>query len=110
ISILEDVIANQPMADMVGSNAPVLSEDEKSEIEAIIAQVFGEITEAQRNRISLVLSDALSRTDVSEYRTGIVIAGFGEDEMFPSLSSFEVSGVIGGVLKYREEDPVDIDR
>ena len=35
---------------------------------------------------------------------GIVIAGFGTDDVFPSLESFSVEGKIGAYLKYRRND------
>lgn len=38
-----------------------------------------------------------------ESTTGLVIAGFGEQEMFPSLYAFNVEGKICGRLKYRLE-------
>lgn len=41
--------------------------------------------------------------------TGVVIAGFGDDEIFPSLKSYAVEGIFNGVLKYKEEHDVKID-
>ncbi|OME55106.1 hypothetical protein [Paenibacillus odorifer] len=40
--------------------------------------------------------------------TGVVIAGFGDDEIFPVLISYEVEGIFNGVLKYKEEHNVEI--
>jgi hypothetical protein len=37
----------------------------------------------------------------SPYRSGLVIAGFGQDDRTPSYVHLEVFGCIGGVLKYR---------
>ncbi len=36
--------------------------------------------------------------------SGVVIAGFGEEQIFPSIRSFKVSGIAGGTLKYEFED------
>ena len=48
------------------------------------------------------------RTDILDPNTlnatGIVIAGFGTDDVFPSLESFSVEGKIGTYLKYRKND------
>lgn len=41
--------------------------------------------------------------------TGIVFAGFGEEEIFPSLKSFMIEGIFDGVLKYKEDEDVTID-
>lgn len=38
------------------------------------------------------------------FLSGIVIAGYGEDEIFPSYVSYEIDGVINGKLKYRVAD------
>ena len=37
----------------------------------------------------------------SGFSTGIVIAGFGDNDLFPSYSEIQVEGLIGGVLKKR---------
>lgn len=41
--------------------------------------------------------------------TGIVIAGFGNEEIFPVLKSYSVEGIFNGVLKYKGEHNVQID-
>ena len=43
-------------------------------------------------------------------RTGIVVAGFGSDEIFPTLVSFELEGVVAGGLKLRRTASCDISR
>lgn len=40
--------------------------------------------------------------------TGFVIAGFAENELFPSLRSFEVDGMIGDELRFMNESAEDI--
>lgn len=52
----------------------------------------------------------LSKKTTSNIRTGIVITGFGRDEFCPSLSHFEIDGVIDGKLKILEKEYVDIGR
>lgn len=42
--------------------------------------------------------------------TGLVFAGFGRDEIFPSLVAYEVYGVVAGRLKRRELTRFDVDR
>ncbi len=53
---------------------------------------------------------ALHRDTYSSSRTGLIFAGFGSDELFPSLKSFETDGIIAGRLKIKETNKVDIDR
>jgi hypothetical protein len=53
---------------------------------------------------------ALTKNILSRGRTGIVIAGFGAEELFPTLISFEIDGGICDHVKYVETNHVDIDR
>lgn len=45
---------------------------------------------------------------IYEEETGIVIAGFGETEIFPVLNSYLIEGIFNGVLKYKIEHKVEI--
>lgn len=42
-------------------------------------------------------------------RSGVVVAGFGEKDIFPSLQSIIVEGVLDGLLKYKEDRSSVID-
>jgi hypothetical protein len=54
---------------------------------------------------------ALSKGVLSpDLRSGIVIAGFGDDDIFPSLEAMELDGIVLGRLKYLDGRSVDIDR
>lgn len=46
----------------------------------------------------------------SNQMSGLVFAGYGEDEMYPSLHALEIDGVIAGHLKHADAEKVDIDR
>lgn len=50
----------------------------------------------------------ISRSYFSNNSTGIVIAGYGEDELFPSLYEYKIEGFIAGKLKIKENDVVRI--
>ncbi len=52
----------------------------------------------------------LSKRVLSDYRSGIVVAGFGAKELCPTLVSFEMDGIIDGRLKLIPRDFVDIGR
>lgn len=53
---------------------------------------------------------ALIRDQYSEHVTGLVFAGFGEGDVFPSLMAYEIDGIIAGKLKRREHAKVTTDR
>jgi hypothetical protein len=47
---------------------------------------------------------------VASSTTGLIFAGFGSEELFPTLVSYELSGSIGNRLKYSQTYHIDIDR
>lgn len=56
----------------------------------------------------MMIAGCLVMKDIYNDETGIVIAGFGEEEIFPSLKSYLVEGIFKGALKYKEEHDVKI--
>lgn len=63
--------------------------------------------------ISKLHSDQLKETAASlfskfpdsidtEISSGVVIAGFGEKDIFPSIKAYEIEGIVNNKLKYRE--------
>jgi hypothetical protein len=69
---------------------------------------------ALRDEVTALLvrlgSFCLLRDHLPDRLTGLVFAGFGEKEIFPSLVSFEVYGVVAGKLKYQKRHDFDVDR
>jgi len=59
-------------------------------------------------RIQGIARALITRDDFNGPVSGVVIAGFGEQEHFPKLRSFLVEGIICGVLKYRDDRRADI--
>jgi hypothetical protein len=53
----------------------------------------------------------LSKESLSiELRSGVVIAGFGDDDIFPSLEPMELDGILLNRLKFVDGPSIDIDR
>ncbi len=52
----------------------------------------------------------LHRDVFSERMTGLMFAGFGSRELFPSLQTVEIDGMIAGRLKLRLINKIGIDR
>ncbi|MEZ5710930.1 MAG: hypothetical protein R3E02_16250 [Blastomonas sp.] len=65
---------------------------------------------ATRELLHKLAGYLLAKDELSGSRTGIVIAGFGQREMLPTLISFETDGIIDGKLKWHAEPAVDIKR
>ena len=84
----------------------------RSELTKRIDHAFGkfEVTpEIEQSLVSLV-GDAIRSAAPTPDHSGLVIAGFGEKEFFPSLVSVTTEGLIGGKLKYDGRVEVDVAR
>ena len=46
----------------------------------------------------------------SSYMSGIVFAGFGDDEKFPTIVDYSLDGIISGILKKKKVGSIDSDR
>lgn len=68
------------------------------------------VSDAVKDHVVSVAVLALLKEYQQPRLTGLVFAGFGRDEIFPSLVAYEVYGVVAGRLKYRETNRFDVDR
>jgi len=58
--------------------------------------------------IAISLFVKFSDEVIYSVQSGIVVAGFGEKNVFPSLLSFMIEGICCNTLKYREDKNIDI--
>jgi hypothetical protein len=72
----------------------------------LIGKVFDDLSLAEEHRILLKRMGALllHRNRISDSFTGLVFAGFGQSEIFPSLVAYKTDGVILGKVKKSETD------
>ncbi len=71
---------------------------------------LNKITNETRVAIRQFVRLVLHRRELSRFRTGIVIAGFGEHDICPTLCSLELDGIINGRLKCSAMNVTDIGR
>lgn len=114
ISLFERVLSKAPDALFIDnrgkSSPPNFGVEELDIIKGIVqAQFTGERPEVIDKLIEIGRL-ALLKNRLSGGQTGIVVAGFGQKDIFPSLVSFEIDGMVFGRLKYVETNNVDIDR
>jgi hypothetical protein len=111
IGFYEGIYVKQKDASFVGG-LPTIQQGTLDLIGAAIEERFGgpRITAAQKARIAEVAKLALLKNVLTDGRTGIVVAGFGSAELFPTLISFEIDAMVEGRLKFDETNHVDIDR
>ena len=68
------------------------------------------LTKETRRLLRRLVRLALHRSELSRFGTGIVVAGFGNKEICPTLCSFEMDGIVNGEFKKTNLELVDIDR
>lgn len=84
----------------------------KAELNELIDGMFGEPTPSGKAKQSLrrLVGELIASDALTPSHSGIVLAGFGEDEFFPTLVAVTVDGVVGGTLKHDQRLHVDIGR
>ncbi len=110
ISLYERIVKNIDKASFVGGKSVRFTSHENTLIERIIKDNIKVATDEQVGRIVVVIKKLLQSRWLSPGRTGIVIAGFGSGEIFPTLVSYEIDGMICRKLKHIQTNRVDIDR
>jgi hypothetical protein len=63
-----------------------------------------------KERVVAIIADALRKATPFSPSTGLVVAGFGAKELFPTLVHIDIFEPVLGVVKFREVETVDIDR
>ena len=74
------------------------------DVSNVVTRMFGDLTIDKRGVTKLTeIADHLVEKDEfpPDVLTGLVIAGFGEEEHFPVVQHFEIGGVYGDQLKVR---------
>jgi hypothetical protein len=113
ISFYEKIYSKQKTAKFVGvAGIPDLPDHVLDIIRESVDNEFQGpmFNDANKARIIEIAKLSLTAEVLSENCTGIVIAGFGAKELFPTLISFELDGMVGDHLKYVQPHFVDIDR
>ena len=62
------------------------------------------------NLLATLAKQVLARARPSWFSTGLVFAGYGNKELFPSLSCIEIGGTLGDRLRWVQKRQADIDR
>ncbi|OKO72135.1 hypothetical protein [Bradyrhizobium sp. NAS96.2] len=86
--------------------------DRAALIDQIAAEQFGNypLDDADKRTLRQYVLDVFSRHVFTSSHTGLVFAGFGDSEQFPSLHNVTIDGVLGGSLRCLEGDYYDVDR
>lgn len=110
ISFAENFFASLPAPNLIGGDNVSLNADQMALLSALVDEHLTAVTADQKERSVNLIVTALRNGRTGGSSTGLVIAGFGTADLFPTLISFELYGSFGGRLKYVETNIVDIDR
>jgi len=112
VSLYERLLAEQNDAQFIGDGDLILDSSILEVIDDIAEQAVGasDIYRDLKDRFVNIGKMALIKDMPTETFTGLVVAGFGLDELFPTLISFEIDGMVVNRLKYAQKNYVDIDR
>lgn len=98
------------IAELAGGAKITLSSIEAEIIKDCISDNLIIFNQSQKEKIFSYIEKYIRNPYRSSATTGVVIAGFGGKDLFPSLVSFDLHGVIGGALRYIEHKDIDVDR
>ena len=85
------------------SDAKEICDDNRVDFETLTQQKLGELfqflNDSDKERIYLHISNLFVRDKWLLRTSGVVIAGYGETEMFPKIASYLVEGIVGRRIK-----------
>lgn len=110
LTVVEASLEKVKTSDFVGGSAPRFTKRRTILVREVVEENWKSDDPAFIDRLVSISKKALLKSLASPNHTGIVIAGFGTKEKFPSLISFTIDGVIFDHLKFSETNFVDIDR
>jgi hypothetical protein len=80
-------------------------------LDEIIHRVFDQhkFTPTQQNKLREIAKMLIYKAYFPpDSLSGIVVAGFGEDQIFPAMKSYVIDGIVGGRLRYTEHRTEEI--
>lgn len=86
----------------------------KDHINGLVSEVFEELplTKGQRGKLVELASLCMlnfSKNQSNPLNSGVVVAGFGEEDLFPSLISYDIESMIEDKIKYKLNSLLKID-
>jgi hypothetical protein len=83
----------------------------REDVDAVTEELFRWITEEDdKQSLRRLAALFLRKDEFSSSATGLVFAGFGDGEIFPTMVAFELDGMVCSRVKRRQTVLIDIDR
>jgi hypothetical protein len=108
ITVLERYSEGWPDAEFVGEYPS--QETLNALHHNVLENVDQKPPEEKRTRVTDLMCALLKKASPLESSTGVVVAGYGTDELFPTLDHFELYAPVLGALKFLRVERVDIAR
>lgn len=109
-NIFQRILNNVSGNNLCDGLQPELVQKEHKEM---IISTFEDVFNTKNEKIIELAVDLgvqiLSSVSITDTYTGLVFAGFGEDEIFPTLLNYRVEGKVLGITKKKKEKHIDID-
>lgn len=103
----ENKLLDISYADYLKGFGEILTDTILTRVKSFLPQEISLSKDIMDNLLELSFEAITSEFYSSSY-TGIVIAGFGEDDIFPSLVEFQIEGFICGKLKYSIQNNANV--
>lgn len=108
LSAMKALVEKLSDADFFGIGDFTPTERNISVIQDSISDVFSS-SEIETDKVVELCVIMLRKTG-GHATTGVVVSGFGSEDLFPTLMHYEVYGIFGDRLKYKVVSDIDIDR
>ncbi|WP_267348174.1 hypothetical protein [Sphingomonas sp. GM_Shp_2] len=108
--VIERAISSIDDASFYGDGKPVIATSQRAGLRALAIKHLPLASPDLIKKALKLVETAMRKRGVGGSTTGLIIAGFGDDDLFPTLIAFELYGTFGNRLKYAETEVVDIDR
>ncbi len=98
-----------PNAEFIGGGLEIQASDEAI-IREVVDEMIPSLAGGQVEELMALGREILAKTAFASSETGVVVAGYGRNEIFPTLVSYSVYGSLCGKLKFVRNEKIDIDR
>ena len=105
------LIQHDQLEDVPVSHSKIIINKYATLIDKSISSIFEKLPIFKKDKKILVkiAGELCCRDLFSEFFSGIVVAGFGERDLFPKLQSYKIEAITCGKLKYKKEGETFMD-
>jgi hypothetical protein len=110
IEVMRQSLHSASPSDMIGGKIIRLNKRDEEVLNDVVQRQLTIANDAQKEALKTAIRENLHKGGLSRSTTGVVFAGFGRSELFPTLLAFQMEGILSDRLKFKRTYHVDIDR